>query len=163
MLGMAMTTSPQGKISARRRDGQETIDTRYGSITVNHAQAITFPQGPLGMPDLQMFYLTHFPNPKMERFKLLQSLEDAEVSFITLPLEVENPLIAMADIDIACADLGFDKAALGLLLIVTVHRLPSGVKLSANVRAPLFLDSEKRMGAQYVFRNDAYKIQHYIS
>lgn len=140
----------------------ETIASRFGDITVDTSKALLFPRGLLGMPDGANFVLANFPNPKMQQFMLLQSLDQKNLSFITLPLEINNAIIASNDLKMACRDLQIDEAQLALLLIVSVHRGVSDVKLSVNARAPLFIDAERRIGAQYVFQHDTYKVQHML-
>ena len=140
----------------------ETIQSRFGEISVDVSRAITFPRGLLGMPDKSNFVLTNFNSPKMEQFKLLQSLDELQLSFITLPLSIENPIIAAADLRSAADDLQITYNDLVVLLIVSVHRSPDNVRLSVNSRAPLFLDVKQKFGMQYVFQNDNYKVQHYL-
>ena len=138
------------------------IKTRFGEIAVDMNKAVTFPRGLLGMPDKQRFALASFPSPKMEQFKLLQSLDDHTLSFITLPLDVENAIVTSADIRAAAQDLQIKEESLAALLIVSVHRSPDQVKLSVNARAPIFIDAERKIGVQYVFQNDGYKVQHML-
>ena len=140
----------------------EMIKSRFGDIAVDTAKAIAFPRGLLGMPDRFRFILANFPSPKMQQFKLLQSLDDHALSFITLPVEIENPIIASKDVGNACRDLQISEQNLALLLIVSVHRTPDQVKLSVNARAPLLIDAERKMGVQYVFQSDEYKVQHML-
>jgi flagellar assembly factor FliW len=140
----------------------ETITSRFGDITVDTGKAITFPRGLLGMPDKSNFVLTAFPNPKMQQFALLQSLDEHSLSFITLPLDIKNTIIAENDIKVVCRDLQIDEANLGVALIVSVHRGLDQVKLSANARAPLFIDAQRKIGIQHVFQQDHYKVQHML-
>lgn len=141
----------------------EKIKSRFGEVTVDASRAILFPVGLLGMPDKFHFVLTDFPNPKMEQFKLLQSLDDESLSFITLPVELENNIIAKADIEHACREMEIPPEDLGIVLIVSVHRSMTSVQLSVNARAPIFFDVERRAAAQYVFTSNKYKIQHFIT
>lgn len=140
----------------------EVIKSRFGEISVDTGKALTFPRGLLGMPERFNFILANFPSPKMQQFKLLQSLEDAALSFITLPTELQNSIVARADISAACRDLQINEQSLALLFIVSVHRTPEQVKLSVNARAPLLIDAERKTGIQYVFQNDDYKVQHML-
>ncbi len=140
----------------------ETIKSRFGEISVDISKAISFPRGLLGMPDKSNFVLTNFNSQKMEQFKLLQSLDELQLSFITLPVAVNNNIVAVEDIRGAADDLGITYDDLVVLFIVSVHRSPDSVKLSVNARAPLFLDVKQKFGIQYVFQNDAYKVQHYL-
>ncbi|MCE2927324.1 MAG: flagellar assembly protein FliW [Rickettsiales bacterium] len=138
------------------------IKSRFGDVAVDAARVLTFPRGLLGMPDRFQFVLANFPNEKMAQFKLLQSLDDQALSFITLPVELQNPIVAQADIQMACRDLGIDDNELAMLLIVSVHRTPDQVKLSVNARAPLMIDAGRRLGVQHVFQSDDYKVQHML-
>jgi len=140
----------------------ETIKTRFGDITVDTSKTIVFPQGLLGMPDRFQFVLTGFPNPKMQQFMLLQSLDDPSLSFITLPLDLQNAIIQADDLKTACREAQVDVSSVATLLIVSVHRNLSGVNLSVNARAPLLIDANQKMGVQYVFQQDHYKVQHML-
>ncbi|MGB1540082.1 MAG: flagellar assembly protein FliW [Rickettsiales bacterium] len=141
----------------------EKIKSRFGEITVDKEKAILFPVGILGMPDKHHFVLTDFPNPKLKQFKLLQSLDDHELSFITLPIELDNGIVDKTDIEHACKDMEISTDDLGLVMIVSVHRSIAGVQLSVNARAPIFVDAGRRAAAQYVFTSNKYKVQHYIT
>ena len=140
----------------------EVIQSRFGEITVDASRSIIFPRGLLGMPDKSNFVLTNFTSQKMEQFKLLQSLDELQLSFITLPLDLNNSIISVADIRGAADDLEIAYDNLVVLLIVSVHRSPDSVRLSVNARAPLFLDVKQKLGMQFVFPNDSYKVQHML-
>jgi flagellar assembly factor FliW len=140
----------------------ETIKSRFGDITIDTGKAVVFPRGLLGLPDKFNFVLTPFPSEKMQQFTLLQSLDDKSLAFITLPLNMDNPIISEADLKTACRDLQIAETSLAALLVVSVHRNPAQVRLSVNARAPLLIDAERRMGVQYVFQNDQYKVQHML-
>jgi len=140
----------------------EVIKSRFGDITVSLDKALMFPRGLLGMPDKARFALAGFPNPKMQQFMLMQSLDDAELAFIVLPLEMENKIVAASDIKAAARDLQIDESNLAVLLIVSVHRGLEQVKLSVNARAPLLVDVDRRIGVQYVFSQDTYKVQYML-
>lgn len=140
----------------------ETVQSRFGEISIDTSKAIAFPRGLLGLPDKANFVVANFPSEKMQQFKVLQSLDDASLAFITLPLDLQNPVIAVADLRAACAELQIEESALAVLLVVSVHRSPEQVKLSVNARAPLLIDANRRTGVQYVFQTDAYKVQHML-
>lgn len=141
------------------RPESEQIDTRFGRVTVYPKQPVIFPTGMLGMPDKMQFCLTNFPSEKMSRFKLLQSLEDHQLSFITLPLGLKNPIIDRADMEMAARDLNIPLEHIAALLIVSVHREDGVVKLSANTRAPIIMHALKRTATQYVFHSSRYQIR----
>ncbi len=141
----------------------DVIDTRFGKVQLYRRQPIIFPNGLLGMPDKGQFCLSNFPSEKMNRFKLLQSLEDYNLSFITLPVDVSNSIIERADIEQAARDLDIETDQLISLLIVSVHREPSGTKLSVNARAPIFMHAAKRVATQFVFPHTKYDIRRIIT
>jgi flagellar assembly factor FliW len=146
-----------------KTDEPEVIDTRFGKITLQKNNPVTFPRGLLGMADKFHFFLTEFPSQKLARFKLLQSLDDYALSFITLPLNLQNGIIVPEDLSHACDDLGMNVSNLVTLLIVSVHRTPAKTMLTVNARAPLLIDSSMRLAAQYVFQTDRYQVQHVIT
>lgn len=141
----------------------EQIDTRFGKVTISRKNPIVFPTGLLGFPERTEYCLTKFPSQKMARFKMLQSLEDETLSFITLPIDNANPLFEPTDLMQAANDLGIPLAELTTLLIVSVHRDSVGVKLSVNARAPIFVNASKRTAAQYVFSTNKYNIRHMLT
>lgn len=141
------------------RPESEEMETRFGRVTVYPKQPIIFPNGMLGLPDKMQFCLTAFPSEKMGRFKLLQSLEDTNLSFITLPVDVQNPIVERPDMEIAARDLEIPLEHLAALFIVSVHREEGVVKLSANARAPILMHALKRTATQYVFHNAKYQIR----
>jgi flagellar assembly factor FliW len=140
----------------------ETIHSRFGEVVIDLSKIVEFPRGLLGMPGMVRFALAGFPSERMQQFMLLQSLDDKSLSFITLPLPAENPVIVAEDVREAIKELQINEQNLVMLLIVSVHRSLAEVKLSANARAPIFIDSSRRTGVQHVFQNDQYKVQHML-
>lgn len=136
------------------------IENRYGKVLVKPSQSIFFAKGLLGMPDMQDFCLANVPDGKLPQFKLLQSLNDESLAFIVLPLTTDTSLLEKKDIAECCDMHGIDSNNLVLLSIVSVHRSPEKVSLTANIRAPLVIDSERRLATQYVFPNNQYQIRH---
>lgn len=150
-------------ILASQSPETEEIESRFGRISIQPRQPIFFPNGLLGMPDRVHFCLTHFPSEKMARFKLLQSLDDYALSFITLPIDVTNPIIERADLEQAANDLELPVNEVAFLLMVTVHREGGAAKLSVNARAPLLMHVGRRVATQYVFSNTKYLIRQPLS
>lgn len=145
--------------AAPERSDSEVVDTRFGKVTIYRSNPIVLPNGMLGQPDKNQFCLSHFPSEKMGRFKLLQSLDDLSLSFITLPVELNNPIVDRADMEQASRDLNIPATQLVALFVVSVHREAGAVKLSVNARAPIMLDSVRRVATQHVFHNAKYQIR----
>lgn len=144
-------------------DTREVVKSRFGEIVIDIRNTLLFPRGLLGMPESRHFALANFPSAKMQQFKLLQCLDDFALSFIALPAGVENGIIARADMQAACRELGIGEDALVMLLVVCVHRGSEATKLSVNARAPIFIDVSRKVGLQHVFTSDQYKVQQFIN
>lgn len=157
------TVSQQGDVAY--------VDSRFGKIKVDLNKTIFFPEGLLGMPDKTHFCLADFPDPNYAQFKILQSVDAADLAFITLPLDEDASLpsfrfIEMKDLDACMNALEIDRANFAVLLITSVHHaLKDGgeMKISVNVRAPLILDTSKSEGIQYIFQSNKYEVRHVIS
>jgi len=160
---LAMTSRGPALYNQPMPDAVESIDTRFGRIQLSPAQSIAFPSGLLGMPERIQFCLADFPSEKMARFKLLQSLEDAALSFITLPIVLQNPIVERSDMEQAARDLDIPVEELVCLLMVTVSRESGAAQLFVNARAPLFIHSSRRVAGQYVFANSKYDIRHALT
>jgi flagellar assembly factor FliW len=161
--GSAVLAPEAGTGESKSETAREEVDTRFGKVTITRDNPIMFPSGMLGMPEKNSYCLTAFPSQKFERFKLLQSLDDESLGFVTLPLEPDNGIIARDDIAQAAKDLKISQEHLALLLIVSVHRETEGVRLSVNARAPILMDAVKRSAHQYVFASNKYQIRHMIT
>lgn len=162
-LRMTGTAGAPPHMAVRDATAPEEVDTRFGRVTIYRTNPLVFPNGMLGIPDRFEYCLTTFPNEKLARFKLLQSLDATDLSFITLPIDIDNAIVDRADIEAACRDLALNMQQITLLLVVTVHRAGPQVRLSVNARAPIFVDTTRRIATQHVFHTNKYAIQHMIS
>ena len=144
-------------------DNKKLIQSRFGNVAVNLEKTIFFPSGLLGMPDKQYFCLADFPKKEEIQFKVLQSLDDINLTFMVLPLPVSNALIDGSDIEDICNILGTTIDNITIILIASVHNTPNGKNISVNVRAPLIINLEEQAAAQYVFPSNKYKIRHMLS
>jgi flagellar assembly factor FliW len=151
--------NPQSLVADTQGD---IIETRFGRVRVIRDNPIIFSRGLLGIPNSQQFYLCDFPNEAMQQFKILQSLQEDSLAFITLPVDITNNLIERTDIEKACEDIGIPVKDVAILLVVSVHRSPNAVQLSVNARAPLLINAPQRTAVQYVFQHSRYKVQHML-
>lgn len=144
---------------ARRADPPRSIVTRFGAITLDAERLVTFPKGLLGFAPQQRFALTDLPEAQTA-FKLLQSVDDVELAFLVLPIDPDLGPIERSDLELACAGLGFAWPSLAVLGIVTVRASSSAVSFTVNLKAPLLIDTRRRIGHQHVFARDAYSLHH---
>ncbi len=139
--------------------GEFTVATRFGAINGHWDDAFEMPQGPLGFAKHRRFALLQIPNPKLAQFRLMQSLEDAELSFIVMPCPLEDGPILPDDLRDAANMAGMTPDDLGLYVIVTVRTLGETVELTGNLRAPVLLDHRRHVARQVVLGNAAYAIR----
>ena len=151
------------KIQSLTDADKTIIETRFGAITVNLDNAVYFPSGLLGMPDKLYFCLADFPNKENTDFKILQSLNDIDLSFAVLPLPSSNDLIDENDINNICEIIDTTPENIGIVLISSTHNTPEGTQVSVNVRAPIVINMIEQAAVQYVFPNNKYKIRHIVS
>ncbi len=138
------------------------LKTRFGDISADTSKAIEFPNGILGMPNQKKFLISAMPDKKMEKFQVLQSLNDSDVSFAVVPLATLGALIDNEHLEEIRKVLEMSQADFLTMLIVSIQKTPSGAKLSVNLRAPLFIDTANRAGYQIVLASSKYPVQHYL-
>lgn len=156
----ASTNAPPLPSTTPAVDAPIVVESRFGTIVISSAARITFPQGLLGFSDYHSFGIAPLPDNRHPQFRVLQSLDAAELAFLVAPLSLESDAIVAKDIDEACGTLGIVREDLLVLLIVTVRREGELAQVSVNLRAPLFVDARRGVGRQYVMPNARYAIRH---
>jgi len=140
-------------------DAEPAVVTPFGALAYEPDRVITFPQGLLGFADRRRYVLSEVPGATVF-FKLLQSIDDPELSFVVLPLDRQGGPIATADLEAACANLAFDWDASAVLAIVTLRPEAGRIEFTANLRAPLVIDTNRRLGCQHVLADEVYPLRH---
>lgn len=143
--------------------GSIIVETRFGRLEFDPAQAIAMPRGMMGFPENKDYALTSVPDPKVRNFMLFQSLTDPGLSFLTLPLSLERGIIDVADLATARRDLGIASEDFAAIVIVSIRNVGGTARTSVNLRAPVFLDARLRTGWQYVMANGAYQVRHLLT
>ena len=136
------------------------IETRYGRIEVSCDAIIGMPNGILGFAGHSSFALIDLPDGRLGQFRLLQSLQDPDLSFLVMPLDPGSGAIDRADLDEARRAAGAAAEDAAFLLIVTLRKEKDGIRVTANLRAPIVLDKARRIAGQYVLSNNRYSIRH---
>lgn len=137
------------------------VENRFGRFQFDRQNAIIMPRGLPGFPHEHEFALANLPDPRLENVKLLQSLQDPTLSFLVAPLNVEASMLDPKDVAAALAEHSIAQEDAALLLIITVRNDPdTGVQITANMRAPLIIDTASRTAHQHVFTNEKYPIRH---
>lgn len=149
----------QPKVGTPETDGFiRTLNTRFGEITLDARTVCYLPYGLLGFGDCNQFCLTHIPSKPDSSFKLLQSLDDESVTFVTLPIPFKNSFIEADDINDTAALLGILEEDLLVLLIVSSSQVGNQTHTGVNLRAPIFMDTARNLAVQHVFRDNKYPV-----
>lgn len=124
------------------------IDTkRFGEMEIDENQVINFPYGLPGFEDLRSFALM---DSEQEPFYWLQSMEDVNVAFILI-----NPFLICPNYEIEVLDDDFETIALEskkekILIFSIVSVRGEGALITANLKAPLIINRENKMGRQFI-------------
>ena len=140
-----------------------TIETtRFGKVELTDPKILTMRgDGILGFSHLKEFVLL-VPDGK-KPFWWLQSLEDGNVAFLVIdPFSIyENyePDLSPKQTDILDIE---DIHDVAVLCIVTVNKQPQ-LKITANLRAPIVINTKSMAARQVVLERDDYDIRHAIT
>ncbi len=140
-------------------DGVVALDTRFGLLELPVANLIMMPSGMLGFGNLRRFGLADLPAKGPVSFKLYQSVEDASVSFIVLPIDPGNDMLDSNDADAAFRNLGIDPEHGACAVVVSPQRGGGTVSFTVNTRAPVIFDSQRLLAWQYVMNNPRYQVR----
>jgi flagellar assembly factor FliW len=142
--------------------GSIVVDTRFGRFGFDPSQVVEFPRGVMGFPTHKRFAMTALPDPRFNQFMLLQSLTDESLSFLVMPATAGAGTIAPEDLEAEREALDIAPENLAVVLIVSVRKVGGETQVSVNLRAPVFLDAGRRVGAQVVLANGNYPIRHVL-
>ncbi len=129
-----------------------TINTsRFGEITIQKDDMVTFTEGLLGFGHLSRFVLLDDPNDEI--FAWLQSCENPEIAFPVLEPELfmQNYTIEPMKSDLDA--LGITKAIeANYLTVVTIPNDPT--LMTANLKAPILINRKTKIARQCVLQDN---------
>jgi flagellar assembly factor FliW len=136
--------------------------TRFGEIDVPEDRQIRIPDGILGFPDDHRYVLLEHDSEGTP-FKWLQSLDNPALAFIVM-----DPHLVVGDYQVlfdseTAEFFGTEKVSdqFAMMSIVNIpHDNP--IAMTVNVRAPIIVSLEKRVGMQVILPNEDYPIRHRI-
>ena len=138
--------------------------TRFGSLTVDTHKTLTFPEGLPGFEGCRLFtVLPHHTaeSGKGSPFVWLQSLERGDLAFLAIePHQVfpdYAPRVPRAELESLCLT---EEAVLPRLysLLTVPQGDPAGI--TANLMAPILINSSARLAKQVVLNTDQYGLRH---
>jgi len=130
---------------------------QHGTFTYNEEDIITFKKGILGLENLQKFIIADIKENPV--FKILQSIEDESVGLVIIsPFEVKNNYeIELKDYVTENLNISSSQEVI-LYNTVTVNSDVN--KITVNLKAPIVINMDKKLGEQIIIDKEEYKIKH---
>lgn len=133
----------------------------FGAINIEENDIFSFEEGLPGFEYTKKYIL--IKNEDLESpFHWLQSVDRPEYAFV-----VVDPFKAMEDYTIDVPD--SDIEALGIdtpedMFIYCIVVIPEDItRISANLKAPVIMNSRLKRGKQVLLENNTYSIRHYLA
>ena len=137
-----------------------TIENIFGSFSFTPEKLIQFNSGLVGLPDFTRFALANIPDNEESDLKLLQSIDEPDLSFLIMPMSHAHNPLEEADLADVLQTYNIAESALGLFFIVTMKQTDDGdLDMTLNIRAPILINLDKRTGRQHVFSNNKYPLK----
>lgn len=136
------------------------IETKYhGNVHIDENETITFSNGIPGFLEEKKFVILPFGEDT--GISVMQSVGYAQVAFV-----VTNPFIFLKDYDFTIDDQAVEQLELesekdvNVYVILTVQ--DSFDKTTANLQAPVVINTKRKLGKQVILTNTNYQTKHSI-
>lgn len=134
------------------------ISTSYhGDIEIDNQQTLTFNQGIPGFLEETEFVI--LPLPEAEAFQVLQSIQTKELAFI-----ITDPFQFFLHYDFQLEPQEIEKLQLQQAEDAAVYVLltmsDSMEKITANLQAPIIVNTKQQLAKQVILMNTAYETKH---
>jgi flagellar assembly factor FliW len=160
--GMPQHMEPsQVNSDASRRPGATlTFKTRFGEVELREDRLLTFPQGVFGFRECTSFGLARLPNLENSPLLLLQCTNQPSIAFLVADPHLLGAELTAEDKTEALEGTGMDTTNTQFLTILTLYDQGESFYLTANLKAPVLVNSETRTGVQFILSNKSYSTQH---
>lgn len=131
--------------------------TRFGQLEVNPNDVITFSEGLLGFENLKKYFVVDPGDSTLILW--LQSTEDEKVAFPIIEPKIFKPdyiaKLLPADLN------GLELETLQTAKLYSILTIPANVtEMSANLKAPVVVNSAKKVGKQIVLQDSKLSVKH---
>lgn len=134
---------------------------RFGEITFEPEDIVTFPDGFLGFPEAtRWLVVTHREG---SAFRWLQSLDLSELAFLVVDPLAFRPEYQVPMRQEDARDLEVDETT--PTLVYTIVTIPQGKPedMTINLAGPIVINAATRTGRQVVIEDPAYPIQYQVT
>jgi flagellar assembly factor FliW len=131
--------------------------TRFGELEVNPNDIVTFSEGLLGFENLKKYFVVDPGDSTLILW--LQSIEDEKVAFPIIEPKIFKPdyiaKLLPADLN------GLELENLQTAKLYSILTIPANVtEMSANLKAPVVINSNKKVGKQIVLQDSKLSVKH---
>lgn len=139
----------------------EIVTKLFGTVGIDESKLITFDMGMIGFTDLKQYMLIHDSEKEGSLVSWLQSIDEPELAF-----PVINPLAIKEDYNPVVEDellkpIGEVKE--GDMFVLCTITVPSDIeKTTANLKAPIVINTGTRKACQIIVESDEYKVKYPI-
>ncbi|MGE5577745.1 MAG: flagellar assembly protein FliW [Syntrophothermus sp.] len=137
----------------------KVVSSRFGTYEIPEEKIIIFPEGILGFEDEKRYVILE--DGADSPFKWLHALDNPDLAFIII-----DPRLFYPSYEIVLSKDDGEKLSLQnpedavVYAIVVIPEDPS--QMTANLQAPLVINSQNRVGRQVVLSDSRYSLKHKI-
>lgn len=134
----------------------------FGEVDIPEEKIITFDQGVLGFEEYKKFTIIYDTSKETEStISWLQCMDEPELAFPMISpfyvMKDYNPIVETEWLE----PLG-EVTAENIVIFVFMNIKSDVTKLTANLKAPIIINSDTRKGAQLIVENTDYEIKYNI-
>ena len=131
--------------------------TRFGELELNPTDLITFAEGLFGFENLKKYFVVDPGDSTLILW--LQSTEDEKIAFPIIEPKIFKPdyiaKLLPADLN------GLELESLQNAKLYSILTIPGNVtEMSANLKAPVVINSNKKIGKQIVLQDSKLSVKH---
>ena len=140
-----------------------TIQTKhFGELNIDEGKIITFPEGIPGFPEHKKYIFIFDEEDENSPFCWLQSIDDGNIAFALInPLSIYPQYAPQVDEGTVLESLG--EANPENLAVYAIVVVPEDItQMTANLKAPLIINTKTKLGMQVIAENDDYEVKYKI-
>lgn len=155
-----MMSQPMHSDVSHKEGATLSFNTRFGQVELREDRLLEFPQGLFGFRECTQFGLAKLPNVEGSPLLLLQCVNQPSIAFLVADPSQLGVDLGSEDIAEALSETSMPASDTQFLTILTLYDQGDSYYLTANLKAPVLIDSAKRTGQQFIFSNKTYSTQH---
>ena len=135
----------------------ELITGFHGTFNYDEKDIINFPNGIMGFEDLKKFIIVE--SKENEAFSIFQSIENTNMGLVVVsPFDVKKDYEIELNEDVINS-LNIENPE-EVVLYNTVTLNSDVYKITVNLKAPIIININKKVGKQVIIDKEEYKIKH---